>query len=173
MAAKDALNKNLFVEVFHSSDSPTPPHLREADPRALHEYIHGSGNIHPDVIHAGTLESALDRNYQENRGNTSYLHKYKISKSSIHPVTYGDEQEQLDYPPTRFKEAMVGVPEGLWEDIPGDPADALKWHQAVPYRNRAEDSGSISYMLPKKGIKGVRGAKNPFIEYSGTTEIER
>jgi hypothetical protein len=68
---------------------------------------------------------------------------------------------------------MVGTPEGLWEDIPAQPEDALKWNQAVPYRNRAEDRGSISYILPKRSIRGATGAKKPVIQHSRTIDLNR
>jgi hypothetical protein len=173
MAAKDSLNKDLFIEVFHASDSPTPPHLMEFTKESLARYVQEEGsNVHPEVIHAGSLDSAIDRHTHE--GSTRpFVHGYRVPKSFVHPVVYLYEQEQLDYPHPDFHKTMVGTPEGLWEDIPAQPEDALKWNQAVPYRNRAEDRGSISYILPKRSIRGATGAKKPVIQHSRTIDLNR
>lgn len=140
MAASDHINN--MIRVYHSSFSATPPHRRDTKMGLQH-----FGNVHPDIIHAGTMQAAKD--IGEDR---PFIHMYDIPAHEAYPVTFGDEGTEREKENPTFVANMRGVQPGLFETISGEPSVALKSNRAVPYRNRAEDKGSISYMIPKKSI---------------------
>lgn len=138
-----------FVRVYHSSNEYAPTH--ELDMRERNY-----GNAHPDVIHTGTTQAASTGPL----ANRAYLHAYDVPLEHIYPVTFGDEYHILNEREDSQRKRMFNhnivknnIQEGLFETIPGDPKFAIKTNMAIPYRNMAEDHGSISYMLPKKAIK--------------------
>lgn len=167
-----------FVTVYHASEQETPPHEVEASEKLKSRYKHTVGkfpenypvssNVHPDVIHGGTEQSASEF-------ARLYTHVYEIPVEKQYPVAFGDapqmtfsdEREEFDPStgnpvmrgfPKDYQQNMRGVQPGLFESIPGDPRLALKSQMAVPYRNKGEDPGSISWMIPKSVIKegGIR-----------------
>ena len=147
MSASDHIHP--AIRVFHASYEETPPHERE------HEFFYRKeGNNHPDVVHAGTEQAAKD----VARGVREYMHMYEITPGEEYPVTFGDEEtETQTYESPVFTRRMRNVQPGLFETISGDPDLAIKSNRAVPYRNTAEDKGSISFMIPKGAIgKTVR-----------------
>jgi hypothetical protein len=119
------------------------------------------GNTHPDVIHMGTLSTMSDVS-----GNRQYLHEYELPEHLVYPVTFGDDSQEIEYEDnsivngedpskTTYGKALKkqGVTqEGLFEAIQGEPEFAIKTKNAVPYRNRVEGKGKISYMVPKSII---------------------
>lgn len=149
-----------FTRVYHSSFSPFPPH--EFDPKEElddpKQYPESYGNSHIDVIHAGT------ENASSGVGRfRKYTHMYDVPSHSMYPVTFGDEDEFLNeqsFDQERakiFNSSMKGAQPGLFEETSAEPEFALKTNKVIPYRNRVEDPGSISYMIPKNAInpKGV------------------
>lgn len=153
-----------FQTVFHSSVSQTPPHLVTPN----RDDIEGYDNAHPDVIHAGTRQAALD--ITGIHGNRDFIHAYQVPAEHTYPVTFGDEQYLQNEPDKRNKRdarvVSTGEQEGLFETLTGDPELALRTNMAVPYRNMGEDVGSISYMLPKSAINEGKiryvGVKNRY-----------
>jgi hypothetical protein len=152
MAASDHLSD--YIRVYHSSYSETPPHEYD-HPFLSRANSLPDSNVHKDIIHAGTERSALDLSGIEEPNRASeprkWMHSYLVPKASVYPVVFGDES----LPDARAKEvpsfakAMRGVQEGLFETMTGTPEMALDYDSVIPYRNRAEDRGSISYMIPK------------------------
>lgn len=154
-----------FVTVYHASGSDAPVHESPYTSLRKTDY----SNSHDDVIHAGSLEAVSEPGLI---GNRKYLHKYDVPVEHTYPVTFGDEDWTLKHPE---REQKVGarlkkenVQEGLFETVSGSPELAVTSNMAVPYRNRAEDIGSLSYMLPKKAInegniiyRGVTERNNP------------
>lgn len=147
MSASDHVNP--YIKAYHISWDETPPH--ELKPTNVHRYEEG-GNIHPDVLHMGTRDSAMQI-YR------THLHEYEIDPSVVHPSVYGDAQnvqEKANTPGTdthrKVLEKMKGVQPMLTESITGDPREAVRTGMVTPYRNLSEDTGSISYMVPKSAI---------------------
>lgn len=149
MSASDHIHP--FIKAYHISWNDTPPH--ELKPQEFgHEYKEGD-NIHPDVLHMGTKNAAMQI-YR------THLHEYEIDPSAIDPVVYGDTQHVMDkadnpnYPTHHeVKQAMKGIQPSIFESITGDPRQAVKTGKVLQYRNFAEDRGSISFMVPKSAIK--------------------
>jgi hypothetical protein len=139
MSASDAIHP--MIRVFHSSRRSDPPH-------ELPYWASGvQGNNHPDIIHAGTRQAATER-----RGR-DFLHIYEITPGEEYPVTFGDEDtESNTYESPVMATKLRGTQPGLFETISGNPDIAIKSNRAVPYRNAAEDKGSVSYMIPKGAI---------------------
>ena len=173
-----------FVRVYHASYEDTPPHLQK--PMARHMWTPDS-NMHPDVIHMGSSQSALDIMGEQR----PFVHAYDIdiSHPKVSPVVWGDENQIIEEDDLmdemvkkgtmdqRLKEAegktrfqgksllqrqfdlhnefsrrMSGVQPGLWEETPAD-AQLISIHKTVtPYRNRREDLGSVSWLVPKGSI---------------------
>lgn len=137
-----------WMDVFHASYEHVPPHLRD------YEDMNYYTNSDPDVIHMGTAKTIGDYGLR----SRPYVHTYSVPTSHLYPVTFGDEQQFLDADnfgldtSSEFNKAMKGVQEGLFETIPGDPRLAITSNTVVPYRNREESPGSLSYMVPKKLI---------------------
>lgn len=172
-----------FVRVYHLSRGGDPPHEETPDYIMRESYRkqtekHGTNypivsNLHPEVIHAGTRAAAL-----ETSGERPYLHMYDIPVNAQYPVTFGDspgmtfadEDERFDTEEgtphetghaRTFQKRMRGVQQGIFETVPGDPHLAVRSNMAVPYRNKGEDEGSISWMIPKEAVKSGR------IKYAG------
>lgn len=153
MSAADHINEAQKLRVFHMSWQEQPPHLfkegRDSEGREGDD-----DNVHPDVIHAGTRRSALGI-------HRTQLHEYEIDPDVVDPVVYGDVQYLMDaqeripdrWQSKEFTKKMSGKQQGLWETIPGKPSDAVNRNVVLPYRNYAEDAGSISYMIPKSLIE--------------------
>lgn len=125
-------------------------------------------NAHPEVIHAGTYAAAAEAG-----SSRDYMHMYDIPVRAQYPVTFGDspgmtfddEEEKFDTEEgtpeevglaRKFQKNMRGVQQGLFETIPGDPHLAVRSNMALPYRNKGEDEGSISWMIPKDAVKSGR-----------------
>lgn len=53
-----------------------------------------------------------------------------------------------------FNNKMIGVQPGLWEETPANAKEAAETQTVLPYRNRREDIGSISFIIPKKAVDG-------------------
>lgn len=165
-----------FISVFHSSNDPMPPHLRVPEP-GQHSYT-PDDNIHPDIIHMGTRAAAQDWTHRQ------HLHEYKINVNhpSVSPVTFGESPAILDVDHaidreagtgsdahndlySHFQERMSGKQPGLFEETPPDTKGAAEKGIVTPYRNRREDSGSISWIVPKSqigddtAVQYVRGFK--------------
>lgn len=147
-------------------------------------------NFHPDMLHLGSEQSALDI-LEENR---PYIHSYQIDLAhpSVSPVAFGDEgqileeddhltalrkqglleprieasrtettmggksllERQVKYM-DQFNARMRGVQPGLWEETPANAKEAAETGTIIPYRNRREDIGSISYLMPKASVGGA------------------
>lgn len=167
MAASEHINPDQMIKMYHMSWSATPPHKKKPDERGGHDYNPGR-NIHPDVLHMGTRRSAISI-------HRSHLHEYEVSQSDVDPITYGDEgyllQQHEKYPdthfPRTFRKAMEGKQQGLWENVPADPLEAVNQSKVIPYRNTTEDAGSISYMVPKSAVTSGR------VRYKGVTDVTK
>lgn len=142
-----------FVRVFHTSWKETPPHENNYVEKVDYE---PGDNEHPDIIHMGTRRSAL-------HFHRPYLHEYEIDTSAVEPVVYSDEPYTVtrtdrsknpdDSAAKNWKQAMAGKQEGLWETVDPDIEEAATQGRVIPYRNRIEDAGSISYAVSKKAIQ--------------------
>jgi hypothetical protein len=55
-----------------------------------------------------------------------------------------------------FQNKMSGVQQSLWESVPSTGEETLKHGRVQPYRNKVEDAGSVSYMIPKSAISEGR-----------------
>lgn len=159
MSASDHVSP--YIKAYHISWDETPPH--ELQPSILQD--RPEGNVHPDIVHMGTRKSAVQI-YR------THLHEYEIDPSKMEPVVYSDEQQMVDitesphhYKGRDFLRAMRGKQEGLWETIVPNPQEVAARGVVTPYRNRAEDPGSISYMVPKSAIRS--GA----VRYKGVTNL--
>ena len=176
-----------FVRVYHASYADTPPHLQK--PSARHLWTPDS-NVHPDVIHTGSSQAALDI-LNENR---PFIHAYdiEVNHPKVSSVVWGDEKQIIEEDDImdemvrkgtmgqRLKEAegkttlegksllqrqfdmhnkfarrMSGVQPGLWEETPVDARQIAETCTVTPYRNRCEDSGSISWLIPKGAVGGA------------------
>lgn len=165
-----------FQRVFHRSNSDVPVHLQEATTRQAY---HPDSNYHPDIFHAGTEESTKESRFS----NRPYMHEYEIDMShpSISPVTWGEEasilrdhekveQDMKNSHPDKkaviqeFADSMRGKQEGLFESVPADAQYAAEKGSILPYRNRVEDKGSISYIVPKSSVGGA-------VRFVGTTRV--
>lgn len=165
-----------FVRVYHASDRLSPPHEVTYSSTNT-DYRSGkpaeNDNRHPGVIHAGTEESA--KTFER-----PFTHIYEIPVDHQYPVTFGDAPEmtfrdnmeqftESGEPMSKgfvgaFQQKLRGTQQGLFESITGDPNLAIRTDMAVPYRNRGEDVGSISWMIPKGAVRSGR------IRYAGLKE---
>ena len=149
MAAID--NVSNYIKAYHISWNETPPH--ELKPDVMHTAVVGR-NVHPDILHMGTRRSAIQI-------HRTHLHEYEIDPTKIDPLVYSDEDQIVKYTEQRpmnykgrdFTNAMRGKQEGLWESTIPDVHDVVHRGIVTPYRNRGEDPGSISYMVPKSAIQ--------------------
>lgn len=155
-----------FVRVYHSSHEVVPPHRVNAQHGPDHDF--GMANTHEDIIHAGTMKAAQEIaegiGSGENRNKRQFIHVYDIPSEHQYPYTFGDDfdltfspEDEDRFPNAsrvpEFKEKMKGTQPELFESVTGTPDIALKSNKAVPYRNRGEDIGSISWMMPKSAIR--------------------
>lgn len=151
-------------------------HLQEATTRQAY---HPDSNYHPDIFHAGTVESTKESRFS----NRPYMHEYEVDMShpSISPVVWGDEpgivqaQNKVEQNLTvshpdrikvlkEFSDSMSGKQEGLFENVPADAQYAAEKGVILPYRNRVEDKGNVSYIVPKSAVGGA-------VRYVGTTMV--
>lgn len=159
MAASDHLNN--YIKAYHISWNDTPPH--EVAPSNLQDYQEDE-NVHPEVLHMGTRRAAVQI-------HRTHLHEYEIDPSVLHPVVHGDSEAMRGqssvegWRKEKVDKAMSGIQSELWEDISGNPVDVVRTGQVFPYRNLAEDAGSISFMVPKSAIRS--GA----VRYRGVTDL--
>ena len=155
------------IKMYHIAWAETPPH--ELQPGKLQEYD-PENNIHPDVLHMGTRRAALQI-YR------TTLHEYEVDPKELDPVVYGEapyimadpdnmmgEYLNPSHKQRNFRKRMQGVQEGLWESVPAPVLEAAGG-KIIQYRNRMEDPGSISYMVPKSAIKEGR------VRYKGFTPL--
>lgn len=153
MAASDHLGEHI-LRVYHSSRGDTPPHImRKTYAEKEREHAQWAWdndlaytNVHPDIVHAGTREAAEE----VSAGTRPYMHVYDIDTREMSPVTYGDAPKMDD--DKRYTSRMVGKQPSLWESIPSTGEETLKHGRVQPYRNKVEDRGSISYMIPKSEV---------------------
>lgn len=160
-------NGPQFIKLFHVSWDETPPHMLK--PNGLQTHVKGD-NVHPDVLHMGDRKSALQI-------HRTHLHEYEMDPSVVQPWVVGDSKEVMDEDDewrqsehtnqrtTDFDKSMVGKQEQLWETTPGNPLDAIDKLEAIPYRNRRENPGSISYMVPKGLIR------TGYVRHVGVTDL--
>jgi hypothetical protein len=111
------------------------------------------------------------------------MHEYEVDMShpSISPVTWGEEgsilrkHNEIEYNPETahpseteevksFTDTMVGKQQGLFESVPADAQYAAEKGSILPYRNRVEDKGSVSYIVPKSSVGGA-------VRFVGTTRV--
>lgn len=150
MARKDPTN----ITVYHASNNPTPPHVLASHAEPFRKGYKKSG------FHAGTINAALDRSLmmqhahekqyysqmteegiqEDNNGPdfTTYMHTYQINKRPS-MMTFEDPHEEgysdnTPKPPKDYQENMR-VKENSKTSI-------------NKYRNRWEDPGSTSYVIP-------------------------
>ena len=132
------------ITVYHGSLSETPPH---EDPTEMW----GATGFEELGFHAGTINAALERvgvQQSDREGNDylddeepetkAYMHAYEIPKKHLSLITYEDPHEQ-------------GYSEH--QDVPDDYVEAMqvkekRTDKVNKYRNRWEDPGSISYVIP-------------------------
>jgi hypothetical protein len=153
MAKKDPTN----ITVYHTSTSVVPPHTLAARDE---KYKNKLGLKPKGGFHAGTINAALDRSlimhsrmeedfysYPENEDHpdgpdfTTYLHTYQINKrpsmityEDPHIAGYGQTREPKDYV----------------EDLQVNEHNTKGINK---YRNRWEDPGSISYVIPHQAVQ--------------------
>jgi hypothetical protein len=153
MAKKDPTN----ITVYHTSTNPVPPHTLAARDE---KYKNKLGLKPKGGFHAGTINAALDRSlimhsrreedfysYPENEDHpdgpdfTTYLHTYQINKrpsmvtyEDPHIAGYGQTREPKDYV----------------EDLQVNEHNTKGINK---YRNRWEDPGSISYVIPHQAVQ--------------------
>ena len=150
MARRDPTN----ITVYHTSNDPTPPHVLAIHAEPFRKGYQKSG------FHAGTITAALDRSLmmqhahekqyysqmteegiqEDNNGPdfTTYMHTYQINKRPS-MMTFEDPHE-----------------EGYSDNVPKPPKDYQENMQVKEnsktsinkYRNRWEDPGSTSYVIP-------------------------
>lgn len=168
MSAADHINKAQKLRVFHMSWEEQPPHTVETDRITINNREgDDEDNVHPGVLHMGTRKAALSI-YR------THLHEYEMDPDVVDPLIYGDAQYMMDRVQTHpdrhqskaFIKNMSNIQQGLWETLPATPKDALKRNIVLPYRNYAEDIGSISYIVPK------RLATQGKVRYVGVTDLQ-
>lgn len=167
MAASDHIGEHI-IRVYHSSRSVVPPHSLEvphADTlRTLKKaegVKHAYNNVHPDLIHAGTEEAAREIG----GGTRPFIHMYEVDTREMSPVVYGDAPGLGET--QKFRRRLAGEQESLWESVHSTGLETLEHGKVQPYRNRAEDEGSISYMIPKSEISAGR------VRYAGRQDLRR
>jgi hypothetical protein len=165
MSAADHIGKHI-IRVYHASRIPEPPH--EVEPKYADDLRilkkaegpkHAYNNVHPDIIHAGTYDSA----HEIGGGTRPFMHMYEIDTREMSPVVYGDAPGLGET--QKFKRRLAGEQESLWESVPSTGLETLEHGKVQPYRNRAEDEGSISYMIPKSEISAGR------VKYAGRQDL--
>ena len=154
MPKKDPTN----ITVYHTSNNPTPPHVLAAHAEPFRKGYQKSG------FHAGTINAALDRSlmmqhaheqgYYSNMSQeeiegdndgpdfTTYLHTYQIKKRPS-MMTFEDPHEE-GYSNSQH------VPEDYQENMQVKENSKTSINK---YRNRHEDRGSISYVIPHQLVQ--------------------
>ena len=165
MSASDHIGEHI-IRVYHSSRVAEPPHeveLKYADDLRNYKKTTSTkeshNNTHPDIIHAGTHKSA----HEIGGGTRQFMHMYDVDTREMSPVTYGDAWYAGET--QEFKKRMSGEQESLWESVPSTGMETLEHGRVQPYRNKAEDEGSISYMIPKSEVTAGR------VKYVGHTKL--
>lgn len=146
-----------FIDVYHASDRMDPPHQI---PRSQETDYAGRSTGADDHLFVGD-RTTVDDFYRP------YIHHYRLPKSSIHPVTYSDDNAyDVNEWKTRtpgHEEAMsnrIGLMETptLWHSFAASRRSPALLKKAVPYTNLSEgiDIGkegderfATSYILPK------------------------
>lgn len=93
-----------------------------------------------DIAHYRKM-GVLDDMLEESKSKTTLNGKSLLARQ----VAYMD----------RMNAFMKGRQPGLWEETPADVVDAAKRNVVMPYRNRREDIGSISFLIPKRSVGGA------------------
>jgi hypothetical protein len=163
MSAADHVSPQQWITIHHMSDHPDPPHILGR------EKVNGYSNAIPEALHMGT-DKTVESHFLSHR---PYQHTYQVPISHVYPVAFGDEAEFIDkehHNPSHdeFVNNMSGRQEGLFETMPMDPQLSIKTQMAVPYRNRVEGPGELSYLVPKSII----GENSP-VKYVGMTRTQR
>lgn len=153
-----------MLRVYHASRSEVPPHEVDTGRHSGIE-LDSYSNAHPDLLHMGDARTVRDKNLE----TREHMHAYDIPQHLVYPVTMGDEEDFMrdedqrvawgaEPTETEFGKAMSGVQEGLFETVTATPDFAFRAKMAIPYRNRVEGIGRISYMVPKSIInqEGVK-----------------
>lgn len=169
-----------FITVYHSSDSPAPPHV------APHPYGEFGDLERPESttkhMFAGTLRAA-------SAFFRPYMHTYRVPKSAVYPLEYSDDSEAVQYrtgmhdlSDMGFHEhqGMYTTPAGLkahpdqpqlWAMFAVRRGSAQATKSVVPYRNSVEGidpvtgRGQLSYVMPKGELFDRLG-----IQYTGMTD---
>lgn len=154
----DACGDVFTAETMEVNVAPKSAKLLDAGHAKDSEWFHisDSANWLNDVtgdegfipyIHAGTLQSALDR-YEAHKGKTAYLYKFRLADvTAIDSTIYDDRNAWPE---------EVGFPCTLTDERTGDGVDCLR------YLNRWEDPGSISILLDPRLIVDIS-----VVEYAG------
>lgn len=150
------------ITVYHASPNEVPPHvLADQNEKRWKK----SGITPRNTFHAGTLNAALDRSLMANMQHeqdfytdpdnvdhphgpdfTTYMHTYEINKRPS-MVTYEDPHT-----------SGYAIPGFEVNDEPEDYVEDLRVKEDSTqiinkYRNRWEDPGSISYVIPHQLVK--------------------
>ena len=150
MARKDPTN----ITVYHASNDPTPPHVLASHAEPFRKGYQKSG------FHAGTITAALDRSLmmqhahekqyysqmteegiqEDNNGPdfTTYMHTYQINKRPS-MMTFEDPHEE------GYSDNVPKPPEDYQENMKVKENSKTSINK---YRNRWEDPGSTSYVIP-------------------------
>ena len=150
MARRDPTN----ITVYHASNDPTPPHVLASHAEPFRKGYQKSG------FHAGTITAALDRSLmmqhahekqyysqmteegiqEDNNGPdfTTYMHTYQINKRPS-MMTFEDPHEE------GYSDNVPKPPEDYQENMKVKENSKTSINK---YRNRWEDPGSTSYVIP-------------------------
>lgn len=177
MSAKDNMGEQ-FIDVFHSSHSPTPPHDRPAY-NYFDELLHKANTIgmysdfehmeknnpEGDVIFTGSKEAAKERakndDWWESR---TYMHRYKVPESMVRPETWADDMAQPNTTPVHAGASEKPQHE-LFETHPA-PLELVTPESAIKFVNQFEDYGGLSYAIHKGAIKSGK------IKYMGMRKLD-
>ena len=141
------------ITVFHSSQDYIPPHKQD-HPHLGSTHAQFSSNGANEVIHAGTLDAARGR-------RSKVFHMYEVPKSLL-DVTYADS-DMISTDVDRRRNVYGPPQQSLWETSIKTPQEVHEGNLVVPYVNKMEDKGSISYMIPKHLIHSKQ------VRYAGMT----
>lgn len=72
---------------------------------------------------------------------------HKFAKPGVTPMI--ETQAKMN---EKFVEVMRGTQPSLWEETPADVIHSVETKTTLPYRNRREDIGSTSFIVPKDNI---------------------
>jgi hypothetical protein len=159
MAKKDPTN----ITVYHTSTNPVPPHTLAARDE---KYKNKLGLKPKGGFHAGTINAALDRSlimhssreedfysdpdnedHPDGPDFTTYLHTYQINKRPS-MVTYEDPHKD-GYGDVSYAENGKRS-EDYVEDLRVNEHSTKSINK---YRNRWEDPGSTSYVIPHQAVQ--------------------